>query len=396
MDKEVSTLKIAGVIAEYNPFHAGHAYHLKQTRIRSGCDFVVVCMAGSYTQRGTAACLSKWDRARMALMCGADAVFELPALFAVRTADVFARAGVTILDALGVDALSFGSETEDLPERMAEIRMSEPAAVAEMVRENLTAGMSHARAWGAAAAEYLGVDETLLNAPNAILSAEYIRAMREIGSQMEPISILRRGGYHDPTLSDEGFASATAIRAALAGGRTADALRAVPPEVCCILAEADAMHDPDDLLLHRLRSMSETEIAALPDVAEGLERRVKRCAAEAASRQALIDMLKCKRYTWARLSRLTAHALLNLTQELADRHPSPEYARLIAMREDARPLLRELKSRAKLPILSDPARLSENEIFQLECRATDLRALQCSLPAHRQANQEFTRKFVKC
>ena len=396
MDKEVSALKIAGVIAEYNPFHAGHAYHLKQTRIRSGCDFIVVCMAGSYTQRGTAACLSKWDRARMALTCGADAVFELPALFAVRTADVFARAGVTILDALGVDVLSFGSETEDLPQRMAEIRMSEPAAVAEMVRENLSAGMSHARAWGAAAAEYLGVDETLLNAPNAILAAEYIRAIREIGSQMEPIPILRRGGYHDPTLSDEGFASATAIRAALAEGRTADALRAVPPEVRCILAEADAMHDPDDLLLHRLRSMSEAEIAALLDVAEGLERRVKRCAAEAASRQALIDMLKCKRYTWARLSRLTAHALLNLTQELADRHPSPEYARLIAMREDARPLLRELKSRAKLPILSDPARLSENEIFQLECRATDLRALQCSLPAHRQANQEFTQKFVKC
>ena len=395
MDKEVSTLKIAGVIAEYNPFHAGHAYHLQQTRVRTGCDYIVVCMAGSYTQRGTAARLSKWDRARMALTCGADAVFELPALFAVRTADVFARAGVTILNALGVDALSFGSETEDLPERMAEIRMSEPESVVGMVRENLSAGMSHARAWGVAAAEYLGVDETLLNAPNAILAAEYIRAMREIDSRMEPIAIQRRGGYHDPTFSGEGFASATAIRVALAEGRTGDALRAVPAEVRSILVEADAMHDPDDLLLHRLRTMTEAEIAALPDVAEGLERRVKRCAAQAATRQALIDMLKCKRYTWARLSRLTAHALLNLTQDLADRHPVPEYARLVAMREDARPLLKEMKSRTKLPILSDPAKLSENEIFQLECRATDLRALQCSCPAHRQANQEFTRKFVK-
>lgn len=389
-------MKIAGVIAEYNPFHAGHAYHLQQTRIRTGCDFVVVCMAGSYTQRGTAACLSKWDRARMALMCGADAVFELPALFAVRTADVFARAGVTILDAIGVDALSFGCEADGLPERMAEIRTSEPSAVAEMVRENLSAGMSHARAWGAAAAEYLGVEMTLLNAPNAILAAEYIRTIREIHSRMEPVSIQRRGGYHDPSFPGEGFASATAIRAALAEGRTADALRAVPPEVQSILVTAEPMHDPDDLLLHRLRTMSEAEIAALPDVAEGLERRVKRCAAEAASQQELIDMLKCKRYTRARLSRLTAHALLNLTQAMAERHPAPEYARLIAMREDARPLLKELKSRARLPILSDPAKLSENEIFRLECRATDLRALQCSIPAHRHANQEFTQKFVKC
>ena len=152
-------MKIAGVIAEYNPFHAGHAYHLRMTREMTGCDYIAVCMDGSYTQRGTAACLSKWERARMALACGADAVFELPALFAVRTADVFALGGVAVLSGVGADVLSFGSETDDrgLLMKLADLRQEEPPEVAEAVRRNLSAGQSHARAWGSAAAEYLNV-----------------------------------------------------------------------------------------------------------------------------------------------------------------------------------------------------------------------------------------------
>lgn len=390
-------MKIAGVIAEYNPFHSGHAYHLAQTRLRTGCDYVVVCMAGSYTQRGEAACLSKWDRARMALLCGADAVFELPALFAVRTADVFARAGVFLLDGVGADMLSYGSEAgeSDLPERIANLRLCEPESVAHATRQNLACGMSHARAWGAAAARHLGVDEALLNAPNVILAAEYIRAIRELGSSMSTISVPRLGGYHDVKPSEGAFASATAIRAALSEGRLSDALAHVPPKACEILAAAETMHAPDDLLLHRLRAMTTEEVLRLPDVAEGLERRLLRCAAEASDRESLLDLLKCKRYTRARLSRLLAHALLGLNTELAARHPLPEYARLIGMRNDARPLLSELKKRARLPIVSDPVRISSNEIFRLECRATDLRALQCSRPASRRAHQDFTQKFLR-
>ena len=117
-------MRIAGIIAEYNPFHNGHAWHIARTR-EAGYDGVIVCMGGHFTQRGEPAMLSKWDRARMALACGADAVFELPALFAVRTADAFARGGVAILGGLGADALSFGSEIDDmalLQKRLAALR----------------------------------------------------------------------------------------------------------------------------------------------------------------------------------------------------------------------------------------------------------------------------------
>ena len=155
------------------------------------------------------------------------------------------------------------------------------------------------------------------------------------------------------------------------------------------------MHAPDDLLIHCLRSMTESEITALPDVSEGLENRVKRAASEAFDRESLIEKLKCKRYTRARLNRLCAHAMLGLTRALAERHPTPEYARLIGMREDARPLLRELKRRAQIPIVSSPKALVNSEVFALEARATDLRALCMNAPEQRTQNAEWTTKFVR-
>ena len=129
-------MKIAGIIAEYNPFHNGHAWHIAETRRLTGCQYVVVCMDGHFTQRGEAAVLSKWDRAACALRCGADAVFELPALFAIRSADAFARGGVGVLGGLGVDALSFGSELMDLSliEKLADIHKKEPTSVSNDVR----------------------------------------------------------------------------------------------------------------------------------------------------------------------------------------------------------------------------------------------------------------------
>ena len=388
-------MKIAGVICEYNPFHRGHAYHLAETRARTGCDYIVACMTGSFVQRGEAACLSKWTRAEMALRSGADAVFELPALYAIRTADVFARGGVAILSGIGADVLSFGSETADmrLLESIAELRENEPECVSNAIRRGLSEGKSHARAQGEAIAEYLNLNPELLDSPNLILACEYLRAIHALGAAIQPIAIRRAGDYHSGE-TGAGYASATAVRRLLRMGEMERAAAELPETAQFALREWKGMHAPDDLLLHCLRSMTESEIAALPDVSEGLENRVKRAASEAFDRESLIEKLKCKRYTRARLSRILACALLGLTNALAERHPEPEYARLMGMRRDARPLLSELKRRAKLPIVSDPVRLQSDECFRLECRATDLRALQCDDPSERRAGQELTRKFV--
>lgn len=389
-------MKIAGIIAEYNPFHSGHAYHIQKTREITGCDYVIACMSGNFVQRGEAACMDKWKRARMALEGGADAVLELPALFALRTADVFARGGVALLNGVGCDYLSFGSETAELEQlqRAAEIRENEPPEVSEMLEAALAEGKNHARAFGEAAAAYLNLPLEALNAPNATLGVEYIRAIRALGSAMKPIVIRRQGAYHAQGMDGDGFASASAIRAELLNGNI-EAARSGVPEKLHKYISAVSMHAPDDLLLHILRNMSAEEIAALPDVSEGLENRVLKCAQKASSAAELIDEIKCKRYTQIRLTRLCAHAMLHLTCELARRHPLPEYARLIGMRNDAAPLLREIDKRASIEIVSDAVALRDSEIFRLECRATDLRALMCDLPKDRIAGREFTQKFVK-
>ena len=387
-------MKIAGVIAEYNPFHLGHAYHIRETRRRTGCDYVVVCMAGSFTQRGEAACASKWTRARAALLCGADAVFELPALFAVRTADAFARGGVAVLSGIGCDALSFGCETDDLEliNRLARLRADEPERLTAAIRAGLDAGKSHARARGEAVAEMLDLPPKALNAPNLILAAEYLRAICDLKSSMLPTAIARRGDYRSDALN--GFASAAAIREAVRRG-DAHAADFLPPEAQFQLRDMGGMHEMDDLLLFRLREMGSAGIAALPDMREGLDARVAAAALHSASRTELIERVKCKRYTYARVSRLCAHALLGLTAQLTQRHPLPEYARLIGLRADAKALMHEIGTRATLPIISDSTKLRGNEIFDLECRATDLRALLCANREERLAGQEFTQKFVR-
>lgn len=387
-------MRIAGIIAEYNPFHNGHALHIWRTREVTGCDYVVACMAGHFTQRGEPAILSKWARARMALACGADAVFELPALFAVRTADAFALGGSAILDGLGADALSFGSEIADLGllRALAELRRSEPEAFSACVRRKLDAGMSHPRAWGEAAGEALSLPPEAVNRPNLILAAEYLRALEKLGSRMEPVAVRRAGEYHGAALGE--FASATAVRAAFARGERDAALAAIP-EAARPFAEPDALHPMDDVLLLRLRGMTPDEIAALPDVAEGLEHRLYRLCRETGSREALLDALKCKRYTRARLSRLLTHALLGMDAALLRDHPAPTYARLLGARADAGPLLKELDRRAKLPVVTSAAALRGDACFDLECRATDIWALLHDDPALRLPGREFTEKFIR-
>jgi len=387
-------MKIAGIIAEYNPFHNGHAWHVRQTRSLTGCDYVIACMAGHFTQRGEAACMSKWARTRMALECGIDAVFELPAMFAVRSADVFARGGVAILGGLGADILSFGSETEDLGliHKIALLKSEEPEAVSRRLREKLGEGMSHARAWGEAAAEYCGLPVETLNQPNLILASEYVRMIDALRLDMQPVAVLRKGAYHGEDMGP--FPSAAAIRSAFARGDVDAAVSAIP-EPARSYAAADAMHPMDDILMYRLRGMSLDQLRALPESGEGIENRLYRQCRQTGSREALLDGLKCKRYTRTRLSRMLTYAVLSLDKALAEACPLPPYARLLGARETAKPLLGELKARACIPIFSNTADLRGDACFELECRATDLWSLMHDAPEERRAGREFREKFVR-
>lgn len=392
-------MRIAGVVAEYNPFHNGHALHVARTRA-AGCDHVVAVMSGAFTQRGEPALCDKWARARMALAGGIDLVVELPALFAVRPAPQFALGGVTLLNALGADVLSFGCETDNLAllSTMAALLESEPQELKAAIRARLAGGQSHARARGGALAEYLSMPPERVAAPNTALALEYLRVNNRFKQPMRPLSVQRVGDYHDQQLRE--IASASAVRRALRAEGPAAIRGSVPPATFEALAAAwpDALPRPealDELLLYRLRGMDAERLRALPDVAEGLEMRILSSAREATSREGLTDLVKCKRYTRARIARALTYALLDLTRALAAQYENgAPYARVLGFRRDAKPLLKTLSERAAIPLITDPVRLKGDPCFELERRATDLWGLTTRAPALRKADRDLTERMV--
>lgn len=388
-------MKICGVIAEYNPFHNGHAYQLAEARRLSESDYLIAVMGGAFSQRGEVMCLDKWTRTRMALQGGADLVVELPALFAVRSADYFALGGVKILSGLGADAISFGCETNDLPllERVLDVLSEEDDEMKQALRAKLAAGQSHVRARGEALAERLNLSPNLISQPNTALALEYLGVNRSLERPMEVHIVRRTAGYHDQTIHS--LASASAIRAAIRHSETEALAESMPAPALELLKSAlpDGIADMsrlDALLIDRVRSLP---LDRLPDVSEGLHNRVRQCAEECGSRETLLAALKCKRYTHARLSRLLAHALLGLTKEFAADHPEPSYARVLGFRRDASPLLTHLAN-APLPLIARAAALKDDAVFALERRATDLQSLCFGSESARRAGRDLTEKMI--
>lgn len=381
-------MRIVGVIAEYDPFHLGHAYHLAQARQAAHADFVVVVMSTAFTQRGDAAVLLPMERARMALRCGADAVFALPAAWAVRDAEHFALGGVTLLNALGADAISFGAEEASITRlsSCAQLLEAPDAPFSAALRQRMTAGLPYPAALAEAAEARIPGAGALLASPNNTLAICYLRAMLQLGADMEACPIPRTSDYHATGLT-AALPSATALRGALLRGDWAGCAASMPKEAFDILraaAQSGHIMRPsalDQALLYRLRTMTAADYAALPDISEGIEVRLRTAARSAVSREMLLVALKTRRYPYARLNRLCTHALLGLTAEQLNAEPLPTAAWLLGFREKARPLLSQLK-KSGFPIIGKAADYTgDSAWFRTELLAHDLWALGAGLPA---------------
>ena len=379
-------MRVTGVIAEYNPLHRGHAWHLAQAREQSGADYVVAVMSTVFTQRGDAAILSPADRVRMALLAGADAVIALPVLWAVRDAEHFALGGVSLLHRLGCTHLSFGAETDapDLLTRTAALADSDDADLHAALRAGLDAGLPHPAAMAAACDRLLPGAGALLASPNNTLGLCYLRAMRRIGSGMTAVPIRRTSDYHATGLIDA-LPSATAVRGAILHGDWQGVRSAVPEAAWSVLAgaaQAGRLHRPealDQALLYRLRTLSDSELHALPGLSEGIEDRLLAVARTNRTRETLLAAAKTRRYPYARLSRLCTHALLGLTDPLPE--DGPPAAWLLGFRQDAAPLLTHMK-KSGFPLIGKAADIDrDTPWFAAECRAFDLWALGAGLPS---------------
>ncbi|HWQ05900.1 MAG TPA: nucleotidyltransferase family protein, partial [Feifaniaceae bacterium] len=298
-------MRVVGIIAEYNPLHNGHIYHLERARALSGADYCVVVMSGNFVQRGEAACTDKYTRAAWALKGGADVVLELPSVYAVAPAERFAAGGVRTLAGTGVVTdLAFGCEAPDLRTlyQISDIIVSEPPALQEAIKRHLALGKAYPRARFDALREY-GVPGAMLDAiaqPNNILAVEYLNAIRTYSAKIEPLPITRIGtGYHSEEIAGE-FASATAIRKAIIEGRN-EILSTMPSFVGGPLLYDEQFIIPQEavgsLMLYALRRMSVQELSELPDVGEGFENVIFKAARSVRTMEAFLEAVKSKRYT---------------------------------------------------------------------------------------------------
>lgn len=371
----------AGIVAEYNPFHLGHAWHIAETRRLLGEGRPVVCvMSGHWVQGADCSVTDKWTRSALALEGGADLVLELPTPWAMASAETFARGAVSILAATGVvDTLSFGSECGSTDElRQAAEALDAPDYPAKL-RSALDRGLSFP------AARQVAANASCLSTPNNNLGVEYLRALRHLNAAMEVVTVPRRGAAHNGSQAVDGFASATQIRQLLRSGQEETAARLVRPGTLGKIGRISSLAYVERAILAKLRTMDAGAWAALPDGggAEGLPERLVRSARQALSLEEFYALAKTKRYTHARLRRLALSAFLGISA--SGRPPLPPYLRVLGCTGRGQTLLREMKEVCSLPIITKPAQAkaltdTARQLFEAEARYTDLYGLCFSTP----------------
>lgn len=375
-------MNVLGIIAEYNPFHQGHAYQIQTLKEKTQADYVIAAMSGNFVQRGAPAMLDKYSRTRMALSCGVDLVLELPVLYACASAEYFARGGVFLLEGTGVVThLGFGTETEqfDFLQETSNILNRQPEDFRRILQQELKKGLSFpaARTLALKACftnkdhSFSAESERILASPNNILAIEYLKALTHYHSQILPCPLLRQGaGYHDIALT-QNICSASAIRThikAHAGHWAASS------PVCFDSLPADTIPEPaflvlknyprpflfeDDfsMLLHyKLLTESEYQLSRYADVSSDLARRLKKEIGAFLLWSSFCEHLKTKNITYSHLSRVFLHILLEIRKEDYQLFSEPSYLRVLGFRREAAPLLTAIQRKGRLPLVTSLVR----------------------------------------
>ena len=351
-------MRMIGVVAEYNPFHAGHRWHLAETRRRAGDCAIVCVMSGNFVQRGECAITDKWTRAAAALAGGADLVLELPTVWAASSAEHFAFGAASILRTAGAEGLSFGSESGDAAAVVRAASVLNSPEFSAALRVHLDAGLPFALCRQRAAEDLLGSEgAACLADPNDSLGAEYLKAAARLGWSPAVYAIPRQGAGHDGGDHPE-YPSASHLRAKILAGE-------LP------LDDPAALRYNERAVLARLRAMALEEFSALPDSGEGLDRRLWQAARQAVSLEELYALAKTKRYAHARIRRMVLWAALGLRE--CDRPAAPPYLRVLGANGRGREALRSIPE--GVTVITKPTHGKGLPLLELEARCTDFYAL---------------------
>lgn len=364
-------MKIVGLITEYNPFHAGHLYHMQRARELTGADYCVVLMSGSFVQRGEPAIFDKYLRTKTALLAGADLVLEIPAAFSTASAHEFAAYGVALLSAIGVDAVVFGSECGQIEilKQAAYALNHESAEFQERLRKELKAGLTYPQA-RAKALEMEDTWASVLTSPNNILGIEYLRAAEDLHSPMEFYTISRKGsGYHEDTLADANFPSASAIRGIIRNSlsKDKDLLDILASHLPAVTHPAYTgavpvfVDDFSELLNAAVLQMQAT--FSIADLSPELAARLAKPPYFPLSFEERIQALKTRQLTYTRVSRALLHLVLSMREEDISRWKDEGYAlyaRILGFRRQSSPLLSCLHKKSSIPLITKMADAAQN------------------------------------
>ncbi len=425
-------MKTVGIIAEYNPFHNGHLFHIQKAKELTGARFCVAAVSGDFVQRGGPALYDKYLRTRMALSCGADLVVELPSAFATGSAEDFAACGVALLTGLGaVDALCFGSEEGDMEPilQAASLLADESPLLSARIREEMRRGASWPQARNRAvlhavqeaAAGECGLTpsqwDRLLGSPNNLLGIEYCKAILRQKSPLIPVTVKRQGsGYHAQQVEEGCQASASAIRKRLEDAVMQDAseqalfspgsslLPHIPAVLLPLYKEGRILTAEDfSLPLHCALLALDREgkdFALYEGVSDELAGRLKHCLLDCRDWEGRIAQLKTRQYTYTRISRSLLHLLLGLTKEEVQKAREAgfaPYARILGFRRESAPLLSEIKKKSAIPLIAkmaDSGRILEGQALSMlrqDVYASHLRQGAEAIRYYTQVRNEYNR-----
>lgn len=430
--------KVLGIIAEYNPFHNGHLYHLEASKKLTGADYTVAIISGNFTQRGSTSIVDKWSKTKMALENGIDLVIELPVMYSISSAENFADGAIKILNSLGiVNYLSFGTETSDISilNNIANILYSEPEKYKKLLSIELEKGLSFPKARENALLDYIKNSDDIvpenriidfekygkvLSSPNNILGIEYLKALKKYKSSINPVCISRFAtDYNSTKLSKidnltsncnpQNFASATAIRE-LIKNKNFDTIKTVMPlksysilmdciNSGCVTPDLNCFEKE---IIFTLRKMSIEQIANLPDVSEGLEFSIKKAVNSCNNINNFLDIVKSKRYTVTRLQRILLYALLGISKEdmqLSKKVEKP-YVRVLGFNDNGKKLVSEIATKnPELKLITSVKKFVDSNsnkdlqiIFDKDVLATDVYSL--AFENNSLANLDFKNRVI--
>lgn len=407
--------KVLGIIAEYNPFHNGHFYHLDYSKQISNSDYVICIISGNFVQRGNTSIINKWAKTKMALLNGSDLVIELPTVYAISSAENFAYGSIKILDMLNiVNTISFGSELCDINilNKIANIFYDEPKEYINILTQELKKGISFPKARENAVLQYLSNFDSysnILSKPNNILAIEYLKALRKLRSNIIPMAVKREKVYYNDNFVVDEYASATAIRDLLKHSDF-DSIRKVVPKSCYSILKEEIENGRlildlsyfEKEILYTLRKMSVSDIAKLPDVSEGLENAIKNAANSCNTLYELLNILHSKRYTKTRLQRILLYALLGFTKrEISLSKKNLPYIRVLGFNDKGQDLLSDICRRnPKLSVITSVKKFMDESPnkFQKDMLEKDIMATNIYSLGYKKdswANLDYTNRIIK-